>query len=75
MRTTIDIPDDTFRASKILAAERGDTFRELVLEGLEMVKRAGQTPRKPFEVPVVRSFRPGSLAIDNETIYDIIDLP
>jgi hypothetical protein len=75
MRTTIDIPDDTYRAIKILAAERGDTLRELVLEGLEMVKHTRQESRRRFEVPVVRSSRPGSLAIDNETIYDIIDLP
>lgn len=75
MRTTIDIPDDIYRAIKILAAERGDTLRELVLEGLEMVKQAKQAPQQRFEVPVVRSSRPGSLAIDNEAIYDIIDLP
>jgi hypothetical protein len=75
MRTTIDIPDETYRTFKILAAERGNTFRELVLEGLEMVKQSGQTPRKRFEVPVIRSSRPGSLVIDNETIYDLIDFP
>ena len=37
MRTTVDIPDDLYRAIKILAAERGTTVRELVLEGLETV--------------------------------------
>lgn len=75
MRTTIDIPDETYRTVKILAAERGDTFRKLVLDGLEMVKQSSQTPRKRFEVPVIRSSRPGSLVIDNETIYDLIDFP
>jgi hypothetical protein len=75
VRTTIDIPDDTYRAVRILAAQRGDTMRELVLEGLEMVTKASQVPRKRFEVPVVHSSRPGSLVIDNETIYDLLDLP
>jgi hypothetical protein len=75
MRTTIDIPDKTYRAIRILAAERGDTFRKLVLDGLEMVKQSSQKPRKRFEVPVIHSSRPGSLVIDNETIYDLIDFP
>jgi hypothetical protein len=75
MRTTVDIPDETYRAVRILAAQRGNTMRELVLEGLEMVTKASLAPRKTFEVPVVHSSRPGSLVIDNETIYDLIDFP
>ena len=73
MRTTIDIPDETYRTIRILAAERGDTLRQIVLEGLEMVKQSSLAPRKRFEVPVICSSRPGSLVIDNETIYDLID--
>jgi hypothetical protein len=73
MRTTIDIPDETYRTARILAVQRGDTLRTLVLEGLDLVTKASQTPRKRFEVPVVRSSRPGTLVIDNETIYDLID--
>jgi hypothetical protein len=75
MRTTVDIPDETYRAIRILAAERGETFRQIVLEGLEMVKKAKQAPAKRFEVPVIHSSRPGTLVIDNETIYDLIDFP
>jgi hypothetical protein len=75
MRTTIDIPDETYRTVRMLAAERGSTMRELVLEGLEMVKQSSLKPRMRFEVPVIRSSRPGSLVIDNETIYDFIDFP
>ena len=33
MRTTIDIPDETYRTARILAVQRGDTLRTLVLEG------------------------------------------
>jgi hypothetical protein len=39
------------------------------------VEQSGLTPKKRFEFPVIRSSRPGSLAIDNETIYDFIDFP
>lgn len=66
MRTTIDIPDETYRAIRILAAERGDSIRQLVLEGLELVQR-GSVPRS-FELPVIRSSRPGTLELTSEQI-------
>jgi hypothetical protein len=34
MKTTLDIPDDVFRAAKATAAMRGTTLRELVTESL-----------------------------------------
>ena len=37
MKTTIDLPDETVRLAKVLAAERRTTLRALVLEGLECV--------------------------------------
>lgn len=76
MRTTIDIPDDIYRAIKVLAAERGDTVRDLVLEGLKVVSSASQQPaRNKFVVPLIPSTRTDKLVIDNETIYDLIDFP
>jgi len=75
MRTTLDIPDETYRAARILAAERGETLKQLLLEGLELVKQARRTPRKKFELPLLPSTRTDKLIIDNETIYDLIDFP
>lgn len=71
MRTTIDIPDETYRAIKILAAERGTTVRELVLEGMELARLHRSTPAKKFEVPVIRSKRPGTLDLTNEQIDEL----
>lgn len=34
MRTTLDIPDETFRRAKIAAVERGTTLRQLVGDAL-----------------------------------------
>lgn len=76
MRTTVDIPDETYRAIKVMAAERGATVRELILQGLEAVKSSEQSPpRKRFEIPLIPSTRKDKLVIDNETIYDLIDFP
>jgi hypothetical protein len=70
MRTTIDIPDQTHRAMKILAAETGTTVRQLVLEGLEMVvKQATVASRMPS------TSSPETLALGNETIGNHIDFP
>ena len=37
MRTTIDIPDETYREVKTIAAQESTTVRQLVLEGLSLV--------------------------------------
>ncbi len=71
MRTTIDIPDETYRTIKVLAAERGTTMRELVLEGMELVRRCPPEAAKKFEVPVIRSKRPGTLDLTNEQIDEL----
>ena len=41
MKTTIELPDPLFRRAKILAAQRGTTLRELVVEGLQCVTGSG----------------------------------
>jgi hypothetical protein len=71
MRTTIDIPDETYRTIKMLAAERGTTVRELVLEGVELVRRQPPATGKRFVVPVIRSKRPGTLHLTNEQIDEL----
>ncbi|HEY1803705.1 MAG TPA: hypothetical protein VGG45_04425 [Terracidiphilus sp.] len=72
MRTTVDLPDDIYRAIKVMAAERGKTVRELVLEGLEMVraKRSGSESESSAE-----SSQAGPLGADRETNEDLIGFP
>jgi hypothetical protein len=70
MRTTIDIPDEAYRNARIVAAQRGSTMRMLVLEGLEIVTKANQAPRK-LQLPLIRSSRPGTLELTNEQIDEL----
>jgi hypothetical protein len=37
MKTTVDLPDALAQQVKVTAAQRGTTFKELVIEGLEHV--------------------------------------
>jgi hypothetical protein len=76
MRTTVDIPDETYRKIKILASQRGTTLRQLVLDGLSVVARSAPAGKKKrFEVPILPSTRTDKIDLDNEAIYDIIGFP
>ena len=74
MRTTIDIPDETYRELKVKAATEGVAVRQIVLRGIERELRLGdvQGVRKKFEIPTIRSSRPGTLNLTNEMIDDIL---
>lgn len=74
MRTTIDIPDETYRALKIKAAREGTPVRQVVLRGIHRELGGGEEKptRVPFRVPVIRSSRPGTLNLTNEQIDDIL---
>jgi hypothetical protein len=77
VRTTIDIPDETYKRVKIFAAEKNSSVRQLVLDGLDllMLQRNSQPPASRLKLPLVRSARTDTLEIDNEKIYEIIDFP
>lgn len=72
MRTTIDIPDATYRELKIRAAREGTTVRQLVLLGVELARQQKAAAKKPFALPVIRSSQPGTLDLTNEQIDDIL---
>ncbi len=75
MRTTVDIPDEIYRGVKVLAAERGTTVRELVLEGLETVMRTRKAGRAVLESLERPRAELGSLEISHETNDDLIGFP
>jgi hypothetical protein len=76
MRTTVDIPDATYRQLKSKAASEGTTVKALVMRGVEVVLSAGRPQRqKKLKLPILDSSEPGTLDIDNERIYDILGFP
>jgi hypothetical protein len=77
MRTTIDIPDEVYKNLKLMAVKENSTVRQLMLDSLTllMLRRASRPAGERFEVPIIPSKNPGSLKIDNEKIYEIIDFP
>ena len=76
MRTTVDIPDPTYRRLKARAANEGASVRALILRGVEQVVQAKPpAPSRRVQLPLVKSKRPGSRYLDNALIYDIIGFP
>jgi hypothetical protein len=75
MRTTVDIPDEIFRAVKIMAAEQGVTVRELVLDGLEMVMRIRKAAHTGLGSREIPSAEPGTLEVVQESTDELIGFP
>ncbi len=72
MRTTVDIPDETYRELKMLAAREGKAVRQIVLQGIqrELEGAVERTVRK-LKLPLIHSSRPGTLKLTNEQIDEL----
>lgn len=76
MRTTLDIPDAAYRRLKIKAATDGVTIREIALRGiLREIDEPAVVSLPRLAEPILKSYAPGSIDIDNERIYDLIGFP
>ena len=75
MRTTVDIPDSTYRELKAKAARRGCSVKELILESVRNELRPRSRRRGRIKLPILESKEPGTLRLTNEMIYEIIPFP
>ena len=81
MRTTVDIPDATYRLLKSKAAAEGGTVKQLLLRGAETVlNEPAEAQEEEFiprlSEPLVRGGTPGSVPLlTNAELYDLIDFP
>ena len=72
MRTTVDIPDGMYRQLKSRAAREGSSTRALILRGVKNVLQGERAKTgTPVSLPIVRSKRPGTVALSNAAVYDI----
>jgi plasmid stability protein len=75
VRTTIDIPDSTYRKLKSKAAADGRSVKEFMLEVVERELQGESQKKRNKLLPIVRSKKPGILDLTNEEIYGIIPFP
>jgi hypothetical protein len=74
MRTTLDLPDATFRQLKSLAARRGTTLKQVLRSAVEREISAamGKRERRRVAVPILKSRQPGTLNLTNAEIEDLL---
>jgi len=72
MKATIEFDDELYRQLKSTAALRGSKVKELVAEGVRMVLRHADTPRRfrRLKLPIVKSRKPGTLKLTNKMIAE-----
>ena len=65
MRTTIDLPDSLFRKTKAVAALRGSSMKDLIVQALEREVTATVPPpkRKRIKLPLIRSWKARKLDV------------
>lgn len=76
MKTTVDIPDLTYRQLKSRVAAEGGSVKQLLIRGSELVllEPLHKTVKR-LESPILNNGEPGSLKLDNDDIYDLIGFP
>jgi hypothetical protein len=77
MRTTMNLPDDLYRAARIRAAEEGRTVTSLLEEALRtLLDHDAPPPRAPYRVTPLTRGIPGEVPFDlndNSAVLDYLD--
>jgi hypothetical protein len=78
MHTTVDLPDSLYRKSEALAASRGATVEQFIVEAVEKEVHGKLEPDtnttqadREIELPLIRSKQPGTMDLSK---FDFDDL-
>jgi hypothetical protein len=79
MRTTVNLPDSLYQQSETLAASRGSTVEELIVEAVAKEVRSSIEPEVPgmdakrkIELPIIHSRQPGTLDLSDFNFDDLL---
>jgi len=79
VQTTINLPDSLYQKSEALAASRGATVEQFIVEAVkkEVQGNLGSTTSGSYgyreaELPVTRSMRPGTLDLSRFDFDDLL---
>jgi hypothetical protein len=77
MQTVLEIPDMKLSLLAAKAEQEGTSVLEIVLRGIDNELSGNQEPRKVNRLtePILKSYAPGSIRLNNEQIYDLIGFP
>ena len=76
MQTTVNIPDCLYRMSERLAASRGATVEQFIVDAVEKEVQGDLGTEtcggREVELPVIRSRRPGTLDLSQFDFDDLL---
>ncbi len=79
MQTTVEFPDSLYEKSQALAASRGATVEQLIVEAVAKEVQDNPVPGPSgdrgdhdVELPVIRSRRPGTLDLSGFDFDDLL---
>ena len=76
MVKTIRISNGLYAKLRKMAEDGACTVGRLIVRELEAALfRNTVKPRRRVKLPIIRSKRPGTLYLDNERIFELIDFP
>jgi hypothetical protein len=79
MQTTVNLPDPLFQKSEALAASRGSTVEQFIVDAV--AKEIGETlgsdatipcGERQIDLPLIRSKRPGTLDLSHFDFDDLL---
>lgn len=76
MQTRVNLPDSLYRGSEALAASRGATVEQLIVEAVKKEVQGNPGPGtfgdREADLPVIPSKRPGALDTSNFDFDDLL---
>lgn len=77
MQTVLEIPDAKYSLLAAKAEQEGASVAEIVLRSIDKELNVDHEPRKVPRLtePILKSYAPGSIRLNNEQIYDLIGFP
>lgn len=79
MQTTVNLPDSLYQKSEALAASRGATVEQFIVDAVKREVQGnlesgtpGSYGDRQVELPVIRSRRPGTLDLSNFDFDDLL---
>lgn len=75
MRTTIDMPDTLFRKTKAVAALRGSSMKDLIIQAVEreVTNPTPSVKRKRIELPLIKSWKGRKLDLTGFDFDELLD--
>ena len=79
MQTTVNLPDSLYQKSEALAAARGATVEQFIVDAVTREVQGnfrsgipGSYGDREVELPIIRSRRPGALDLSNFDFDDLL---